>query len=440
MRMYALTTSFVITLLLTACQSAVAVPTAQPDETALPPATLVPTLRAVPTAAALDPVYITAFCTLIGKDTKTYVPLDTPIVITWGWEAKTETQIDDFQQNNLTTITLDGKVIDGTLNSEITKNEESGQPEVAWFSDVGVLGAGQHVITYDVKWKRMIGDGTTTYGPGSGNETLHDECQIIVEAASVLSPLPGSVVVPIEEFGTSVPWLPLDQAASPSTYFFFFNLSKPPFDNVLVRQAFAAAIDREALVEIAQQYGAEAGQPATTFTPPQTLGRYLYNEIGVPFDPAHAKDLLAQAGYRDASQFPEVTLLIGVEETATQGLHDSIAKTMIEMWQQYLGIKIRIERLENESYLDRIASNPTEIFRAFIYPKEINDPDSFLPIFHTGAKMNYGGFSNAEFDKLIEVAKNTSDPAKRQELYIQAERILCEIETAVMPIYHATRP
>jgi ABC-type oligopeptide transport system substrate-binding subunit len=252
--------------------------------------------------------------------------------------------------------------------------------------------------------------------------------------------LPGSVVIPLEELGTSVPWLPLDQSAHPGTYLFFFNLSKPPFDDVLVRQAFAAAIDREALVKIAQEYGIKDARPATTFTPPETLGRDLYNEIGLPFDPARAKDLLAQAGYRDASQFPAVTLLIAVEDTSVQGVHDSIAKSMVEMWQQYLGVKLAIERIDKDIYLDRIASNPAEIFRAVIYPMEINDPDSFLPIFHTGAKMNFGEFSNAEFDKLIEVAKQNSDPAKRQELYIQAERILCETETAIIPIYHATYP
>lgn len=260
--------------------------------------------------------------------------------------------------------------------------------------------------------------------------------------APIASPtdLPGSLVIPLEELGTSVPWLPLDQSAHPGTYLFFFNPSKSPFDNVLVRQAFAAAIDREALVKIAQRFGAEDAQPATTFTPPQTLGRYLYNEIGIPFDPAHAKDLLAQAGYKDASQFPAVTLLIGVEDTDAQGLHDSIAQTMLEMWQQYLGISVTIERIDNDLYLDRITSNPTEIFRGFIFSKQINDPDSFLPIFHTGAKMNFGGFSDTEFDKLIEVAKTHSEPAKRQELYIQAERILCETETAIIPIYHAAYP
>jgi len=278
-----------------------------------------------------------------------------------------------------------------------------------------------------------------TISPSPISPTFTPEPTEITAPIPSPTPLPGSVVIPLEKLAASLPWLPLDQSARPGTYFFFFNSSKPPFDNVLVRQAFTAAIDREALVKVALEYGIKDAHPATTFTPPQTLGRDLYNEIGIPFNPAHAKELLAQAGYTDASQFPAVTLLIG-EDTSTQGLHDNIAKTMVEMWQQYFSVRITIEKIGNDIYMDRIASNPTEIFRAFIFPKEINDPDSFLPIFHTGAKMNFGRFTNPEFDKLIEVAKKNSDPAKRQELYIQAERILCEEETAVLPIYNATYP
>jgi hypothetical protein len=46
---------------------------------------------------------------------------------------------------------------------------------------VGILDAGEHVITYDVSWKKIIDDGMNTYGPGGKFETLHDECLIIVE-------------------------------------------------------------------------------------------------------------------------------------------------------------------------------------------------------------------------------------------------------------------
>ena len=70
---------------------------------------------------------------------------------------------------------------------------------------------------------------------------------------------------------------------------------------------------------------------------------------------------------------------------------------------------------------------------------EYNDPDNFLSeIFHSGSEYNYVKFSNAEFDKLVDSAARSNDPAKRQELYIQAERLLCETEGALIPIFHNT--
>jgi ABC-type oligopeptide transport system substrate-binding subunit len=61
-------------------------------------------------------------------------------------------------------------------------------------------------------------------------------------------------------------------------------------------------------------------------------------------------------------------------------------------------------------------------------------------IFHSGSQTNYGKFSNSEFDQLVDSAAKSKNPAERQELYIRAERLLCETEAAVIPIYHATFP
>lgn len=152
-----------------------------PTEMHEPTATLALLSTATPSATALKPVNITAFCTIIGKDSRSYVPNGTPIILTWGWEAMTTEQVDDFLQTNATTITFDGKVIEGVQVSGMQKNQKSGNPEVVWFAEVGVLEPGEHVITYDVNWTKMIDDGTTTYGPGGKYETLHDECQIIVD-------------------------------------------------------------------------------------------------------------------------------------------------------------------------------------------------------------------------------------------------------------------
>lgn len=182
-------------LLLAACQPATAPP--QPSATPLPAATLPPPLPtptpALPTAtpspipatpvptATLQPIYVRAFCTSIGQSAKTVVPRGKPVTIIWGWGARTEAQINDHLQNNLTTITLDGKALKGEQMGGIQWDGASNQFKVVWGAPVGALEPGQHLVTYDVSWKKKIEDGDSTYGPGGAHEKAHDECQIIVE-------------------------------------------------------------------------------------------------------------------------------------------------------------------------------------------------------------------------------------------------------------------
>lgn len=279
---------------------------------------------------------------------------------------------------------------------------------------------------------------TAVPSPSPVPPTATSEPTATATTAPTATPLPGSVVLPVDTLGKNKPWLPMENSARPGTYYFYFNLSKPPFNSVLVRQAFAAAVDREALVDIAAQYGAQDPRPATSFTPPETLGRDLYNDVGIPFDPARAQELLAEAGYTDAGKFPPVTLLINMGGDAAPGFHVKITDEMARMWEQHLGIQVKVEVVEWGTYRDRIASNPPEIFR-LSWAADYNDPDNFLrEIFNSGSEYNYGSFSNAEFDLLVNRAKNSYDPAQRQELYIQAEQILCETEAAIIPIFHST--
>lgn len=267
---------------------------------------------------------------------------------------------------------------------------------------------------------------------------LTPEPTATVTAIPSPTPLPGEVVLPVDTLANSIPWLPIKDNARPGSYYFYFNTVQPPFNSVLVRQAFAAAIDREVLSEIARKYGAKDARPATTFTPPEILGRDLYNEVGISFNPANAKDFLTQAGYTDPAKFPPVTLLINMSGDAAPGFHVKITDEMVKMWQQHLGIKVTVEVINWEPYQERIASTPPEIFRLG-WVADYNDPDNFLrELFATGSQYNYGSFSNPSFDRLVERAANSSDPAERQIMYIQAERILCETEAVIIPIYHTT--
>jgi len=255
------------------------------------------------------------------------------------------------------------------------------------------------------------------------------------------TPLPGKLVLPIDTFNKSIPWLPLDENARPVTSYVAFNTLHPPFNSALVRQAFAHAIDRQVIADMAKKYNKTRFPiSSTTLTPPEILGRDLYNQVGAEFNPEKAKKLLIEAGYSDPSSFPMITLIVNSSGEIAPGARFNMAKAMSAMWQTYLGVNVQVEAVSWNAFISRIESNPPEMFW-YGWAADMNDPDNFLrELFRTGSQYNYGKFSNPDFDALVDRAAKNSDPAERQELYIQAERILCETEVALVPLFHSTYP
>jgi oligopeptide transport system substrate-binding protein len=231
----------------------------------------------------------------------------------------------------------------------------------------------------------------------------------------------------------SVPWLTLDKSAVPVVGYLGFNVKKAPFDNRLVRQAFAAAIDRKAIAALAVTLqGTQNARSAVTFTPPETLGRDLTGQVAV-YDPVKARALLAQAGYPDGKGFPEITLASGSADAVFR-----LASAAVAAWNENLKINAKVQKIEG-NYGDYIVRNDPNAIHFFLRIPEYNDPDSFLlAVYHTRARSNFGHFANAEFDRLVEQAAAATDPATRQALYISAERLLLDQEAATIPIYYLT--
>jgi oligopeptide transport system substrate-binding protein len=251
--------------------------------------------------------------------------------------------------------------------------------------------------------------------------------------------LPGLEVVPLSQLGKRIPWLAGDASAKPAIFFFYLNLKKPPFDNISVRQAFAAALDRLRLAQVAGEVGVTDPHPATTFVPPETLGRDLYNAVGIRYDAARARSLLAGAGFPDGKGLPPLTLLISTPRADVPAFNLQIIETVVEMWRQNLGVTITVETLDPDAFMSRIKADPPNMFRLVNFANN-NDPAAFLPHFHTGAEANYGGFTDPQFDRLIDVAAGNDNPAERQRQYIEAERLLCETDAALIPLFHAKYP
>lgn len=207
-----------------------------------------------------------------------------------------------------------------------------------------------------------------------------------------------------------------------ATYFYIFNTQQPPFDNVLIRRALAYAIDRDKIVSSILK----SGQKPTTKLSPQTPGYQAHNSVS--FDPERAKALLAEAGYPNGEGFPETTLTYNTLED-----HRKIATAIQQMWKKYLNINVSLENQEWKVFLSNRKQHNFQVARAGS-SSSFADPLDFLSSYVTGHAMNDTGWSNMEFDGLIDNALHEINTEKRFRILENAEDILLD-EVPLVPIY-----
>ena len=213
------------------------------------------------------------------------------------------------------------------------------------------------------------------------------------------------------------------------TYYYGFNNTKPPFDNPLVRKAFSAAINRQALIDFILKGGQK---PATTFTCPGIFGHIPSEEgVGIGYDLEAAKKYLADAGYPEGKGLPDITLMFNTSEA-----HAQIAQAIQQMWKENLGVEVNVVNQEWKVYLKTLSEDAPQIFRLGWCADYADANNWVYEVFHSTDSDNDIKWSNAEFDRAVEQAARESDPAKRYELYKRAEQILCEEEAGIAPIYY----
>jgi len=220
------------------------------------------------------------------------------------------------------------------------------------------------------------------------------------------------------------------------TYYYGYDTTEPPFDNVKVRQAFSYAVDRQKLIDTVLKGGQK---PAKTFACPGIFGSPAEdpNFKGIEYDPEKAKELLAEAGYPDGKGLPEITLMFNTSEG-----HQKIAQFIQSSWKEALGVEVKLANQEWKVYLKTLSEDPPQIWRlgwCADYPDENN---WVFEVFHPTKGANrpkWSGPDADEFAKLTEQAAAESDPAKRKELYFKAEKILCVDSAVIIPIYYYTR-
>ncbi|MBI4758384.1 MAG: peptide ABC transporter substrate-binding protein [Chloroflexi bacterium] len=219
------------------------------------------------------------------------------------------------------------------------------------------------------------------------------------------------------------------------TYYYGFNTKKKPMDNPKVRLAFSMAVDRVSLIKNVTKGDQE---PAQWFSRPGLAGAPTlkdYPDLGVKFNAAKAKALLAEAGYPDGKGLPEITLMYNTHEG-----HKKIAEAIQQMWKTNLGVEVKVANQEWKVYLKTLQTDSPQIWRLG-WCQDYPDANNFdKEVFRTdGHEYKATNWSNKKFDDLVDQAGRETDLKKRTELYAQAEKILVADDAAMIPIYWYTR-
>ncbi len=213
------------------------------------------------------------------------------------------------------------------------------------------------------------------------------------------------------------------------TYYYAFNVRKPPFDDARVRRALTMSIDRDWIADVLIQ---SDNSPAFGLLPKQFTGGKAYRPKWSDWTKARrqirARQLLKDAGYSDDNP---LTFEIGFNSSNE---HRRVSVAMASMWRE-IGVNISLHNSEASLHFANLRRHDFALARAG-WIADIAAPENFLYV-HTKAAgaSNYSGFDDPHYQALLNVATQESDVILRMQKMQAAEKYLME-QAPLIPIYH----
>jgi len=215
------------------------------------------------------------------------------------------------------------------------------------------------------------------------------------------------------------------------------NLDDPRLGDVRARRAIAYAIDRERILRVKLRGRARL---ATGMLAPlhwayePDVERYAH-------DPARARALLDQAGLRDPDgDGPESRLRLHYK-TSSKPDRVSMARVIAHQLGE-VGIEVEVRSLELATLIDDIKRGNFQMFSLQV--TEVGEPNYLHTFFHsdripTEKDLDRGNnrfrYRSATLDRLVEEARGAADPARRKQLYAEAQRVLAA-DLPMIPMFH----
>lgn len=307
--------------------------------------------------------------------------------------------------------------------------ERAGLPSPdAWTDPANgeVVGAGPFKLT---KWdhnKLMVFSKNTNF---SGDPAKLDEVDWpLIDDAAVAYAGYQSDQIDISAFPTAeLPTIQADPVLSKellkynSACSFYLGLdnTRPPFNNKKVRMAFAYALDRDLYIKVVTQ---NLGIKQLSFLPDSIPGNEP--DLGKDFDfnPAKAKQMLADAGYPDGKGFPDVNYnyVAGANGQRRADWYQA-------QFHKILNIDIKLNPMDNAVYTGALSDIKTKLSGMYTlgWCADYLHPSDWLGlVFGTGQGNNSPGFSDPAFDKLSKDADSDLNPVSSIEKYKKAQELL----------------
>lgn len=203
------------------------------------------------------------------------------------------------------------------------------------------------------------------------------------------------------------------------------NTSKAPYDNVKVRQAIYLALDRQEILNVANSGFGTALNAG--YLPPDRFGALTTPVYSKP-DIDKAKALLAEAGFPNGFD----AKLMVIATSAFQVRSAEVEQQQLAK----IGIRVTIESVESTIADTKTKSSDFDMYQSgfgLTY-----DPDErFTASFLKGGGLNYGNWTDPEYENLIVQARSELDKDKRAALYQQAEKILADRGPVAMTFLNA---
>ena len=219
------------------------------------------------------------------------------------------------------------------------------------------------------------------------------------------------------------------------TYYYEFNHTKAPFDDVRVRRALSLVLDRDTIVDKILGQGQKV---AYQFTPEATNGIKNHTPEWKSWDKAkrieEAKKLLNEAGYSESNPL-KFELLYNTNEQ-----HKTLAVAAASFWKDALGfVDVTLANQEWKTYLDTRRTQKHQMSRGG-WCADYNEASTFLNTFLSTDSSNYGKYNSPAFDAIMAQTLGADvTPEQRAELYRQAEEVL-DKEAATIFVYQYVAP